>query len=298
MANIKLLVMDVDGTLTDGKIYMGEKGEIAKAFDVKDGCGIALILPKHDIIPVIITARKSKIVLNRCEELGIQELHQGSKNKLVTLLSVIKKYNVELDSVAYIGDDLPDISCMEAVKNAGGLVMCPSNAIPEIRAISDFISSQVSGDGAIRDCIKYIVDGHDVSDIEDRIKRAIEAVQGLETSGCDGGIIEEGITYSVQEYDAKSEDDCVIESHRNHIDVQYIIEGCEEFVIYDSNGMASASKYDHDKDVELWERGIVSSRIVLVPGSFVVVYNGRPHKGAILCGFNRHVRKIVCKIEV
>ena len=151
MANIKLLVMDVDGTLTDGKIYMGEKGEIAKAFDVKDGCVIALILPKHDIIPVIITARKSKIVLNRCEELGIQELHQGSKNKLVTLLSVIKKYNVELDSVAYIGDDLPDIPCMEAVKNAGGLVMCPSNAIPEIRAISDFISLkyQVMGQSEI-----------------------------------------------------------------------------------------------------------------------------------------------------
>lgn len=298
MTNIKLLVMDVDGTLTDGKIYMGEKGEIAKAFDVKDGCGIALILPRYAIIPVIITARRSKIVENRCEELGIKELHQGAKNKLETLFSVIKKYNVELDSVAYIGDDLPDIPCMDAVKKAGGLVMCPSNAIPEICAISDFISSHVSGDGAIRDCITYIVDCHNVSDIENRIRRTIEAVQELEMSGCDGGIIEEGITYTVQEYDAKNEDDCVIECHRNHIDVQYIIEGCEEFVMYDSNGLVSSSEYDQNKDVELWESGIVSSRIVLVPGSFVVVYNGHPHKGAILCGTNRHVRKIICKIEI
>ena len=66
---IKFLIMDVDGTLTDGKIYMGQDGEMAKAFDIKDGAGIALVLPKNNIIPVIITARESKILANRCEEL-------------------------------------------------------------------------------------------------------------------------------------------------------------------------------------------------------------------------------------
>ena len=74
---IKLFVMDVDGTLTDGKIYMGENGEIMKAFNVKDGYAIAHMLPEMEIIPVIITGRKSKIVENRAKELGITELYQG-----------------------------------------------------------------------------------------------------------------------------------------------------------------------------------------------------------------------------
>ena len=76
---IKFLVMDVDGTLTDGKIYMGSNGEVMKAFNIKDGCGIAMVLPKYGITPVIITARESKILENRCKELNITELHQGSK---------------------------------------------------------------------------------------------------------------------------------------------------------------------------------------------------------------------------
>ena len=85
MAKIRFLVMDVDGTLTDGKIYMGKDGEVFKAFDIKDGCGILLLLPQLHIVPAIITARKSKIVKNRCDELNISELYQGSKDKLKTL---------------------------------------------------------------------------------------------------------------------------------------------------------------------------------------------------------------------
>ena len=69
---IRILIMDVDGTLTDGKIYMGCQGEVMKAFDVKDGCGIKDILPEAGIIPVIITGRKSEIVKRRCEELNIE----------------------------------------------------------------------------------------------------------------------------------------------------------------------------------------------------------------------------------
>ena len=79
---IKFLIMDVDGTLTDGKIYMGNKGELFKAFDVKDGCGIKDILPEYGIIPVIITARQSDILKRRCEELNIINLYQGVRHKL------------------------------------------------------------------------------------------------------------------------------------------------------------------------------------------------------------------------
>ncbi len=153
MGKIKYLVMDVDGTLTDGKIYMGENGEIAKAFNIKDGCGILLILPKYEITPIIITARSSKIVENRCKEIGITELYQGVKDKLKMLREVVGD---DFSSVAYAGDDLPDIPCMEAVKKSGGLVLCPSDAISEVFCLADYISSFKAGEGAIRDCINYL----------------------------------------------------------------------------------------------------------------------------------------------
>ena len=150
--------MDVDGTLTDGKIYMGSNGEAMKAFNIKDGCGLSQILPKYNIIPIIITARESKILENRCQELHIIELHQGSKNKLNTLITILKRYNADLNSVAYIGDDLPDLDVMNAVKNSGGTVLCPTDAIEEIKNIADYVSPVKAGDGAVRDCIdKYLL---------------------------------------------------------------------------------------------------------------------------------------------
>lgn len=169
---IKFLVMDVDGTLTDGKIYMGSDGEAMKAFNIKDGCGIALLLPKYNITPVIITARESKILENRCKELNITELHQGSKDKLQTLKDILKTRSEGTDeidvtdgtdsmngmnTVAYIGDDLPDLAVMNAVKGAGGIVLCPSDAIQQIKDIADYISAYKAGEGAVRDCIDYIL---------------------------------------------------------------------------------------------------------------------------------------------
>ncbi len=153
--------MDVDGTIKDGKIYMGQNGEVAKAFDIKDGCGISSILPELRIIPVVITARNSKIVENRCKELNIEELYQGSKNKLFTLNNLLEKNHSNLENVAYIGDDLPDIQCMKAVKDAGGLVLCPADAISEIRNIADFVSCKNGGNGAVRECIDYISSGNE-----------------------------------------------------------------------------------------------------------------------------------------
>ena len=88
MKNIKMLVMDVDGTLTDGKIYVGSQGEVMKAFNVKDGYAIARILPDLGIIPVIITGRTSSIVEYRAKEIGITELYQGVSDKLAQLKQV------------------------------------------------------------------------------------------------------------------------------------------------------------------------------------------------------------------
>lgn len=92
MGRIKFLVMNVDGTLTNGKIYMGSNGELMKAFDIKDGCGIKDILPQYDIVPVIITGRESQIVKNRCEELKIKYVYQGIRDKFAKLQEMITEY--------------------------------------------------------------------------------------------------------------------------------------------------------------------------------------------------------------
>lgn len=150
---IKYLIMDVDGTLTDGKIYMGNDGEIMKAFNIKDGCGIHDIAIPAGIIPVIITGRTSKILENRCKELGIENLHQGIRNKIEKMLSI----TTDLSTVAYIGDDINDLSCMELVKSSGGLVGCPIDAVNEVVEIADYVSTRNGGHGAVRDFIEWIL---------------------------------------------------------------------------------------------------------------------------------------------
>lgn len=150
---IKYLVMDVDGTLTDGKIYMGAHGEMMKAFNIKDGCGIHDIAIPGGIIPVIITGRTSEIVKKRCRELGIQQVYQGIKNKIEQLNSIAD----DLSQVAYIGDDINDLSCMIPVKEAGGVVGCPADAVERVKEISDFVALHNGGDGAVRDFIEWII---------------------------------------------------------------------------------------------------------------------------------------------
>jgi len=301
MEKIKLLVMDVDGTLTDGKIYMGQEGELAKAFDIKDGCGIYLVLPKYQIIPVIITARKSKILEKRCNELRITELYQDVKDKQKKLEEIVNKFNVSLDAVAYIGDDLPDISCMEAVKKAGGLVLCPADAVPEIKQLADFVSGCKAGEGAVRDVINYILLCNDEREFSE--KHISEVVQLILENDYAKRLPGEsfliaGNTCTIQEYETKDEEYCLLESHRRHIDVQYMISGTERFITYSSKCLTNVGDYDEKKDVELWQNGIITTKSILLPGSLIVVYNGQPHKGAICNGNKCKVRKVVCKIRI
>lgn len=150
---IKLLVMDVDGTLTDGKIYMGPDGEVMKSFDVKDGCGIKDVLPQYGIIPVIITGRESGIVEYRARELKITELYQGITDKMETLSKVAEKYNCTLDNVAYIGDDLNDIECIKHC----GLSACPADAVNEVIDCCNYVCKNIGGNGAVREFIDEII---------------------------------------------------------------------------------------------------------------------------------------------
>lgn len=148
---IKLLVMDVDGTLTDGRIYIGAEGEVMKAFDVKDGYGIVQ-LRKQGVLPVIITGRKSDIVKCRAEELGITELYQGVTEKLKKLKEVGEKYSCTPDEIAYIGDDMNDLECIQYC----GVTACPADAIDDVKDMVGYVCENKGGRGALREFCDYI----------------------------------------------------------------------------------------------------------------------------------------------
>ena len=158
MKDIKYLVLDVDGTLTDGCVYMGETGELCKAFNIKDGYGIVHIAIPAGIIPIIITGRKSDIVVNRCKELGISNVHQDVGDKLAKLKGILSANGGSLTKCAYMGDDLNDMNVMSAIKEAGGFVGCPADAAPAVIEISDFVSEKDGGRGAVREFIEWLVD--------------------------------------------------------------------------------------------------------------------------------------------
>lgn len=158
MSKIRLLVMDVDGTLTDGKIYMSNHGELFKVFDIKDGCGIHDMLPQAGITPAIITGRESRIVENRCRELGIKHVYQGCRDKAAKLREIAELFGLVPDGngiyreIAYMGDDVIDLPCMKICGIAG----CPADAFGEIREIAAFVSAKTGGNGAVREFIEWM----------------------------------------------------------------------------------------------------------------------------------------------
>ncbi len=149
---IKMLIMDVDGTLTDGKIYIGPRGEVFKAFNTKDGLGIKLLIDKG-IIPVIITGRNSEIVVARAEELGIDEIHQGIEDKLDLYQHLVEKYKLNDEEVAFIGDDLNDLPLLNKV----GLSFCVADAVEAVREKVDYVARLKGGEGAVREAIDVIL---------------------------------------------------------------------------------------------------------------------------------------------
>lgn len=151
--DILALVMDVDGTLTDGKIYMGANGEVLKAFSVKDGYGIGKILPQYGIDPIIITGRSSAIVEQRARELGIQSLYQGIDDKQACLCAISLERKVSFEQIACIGDDLNDLPMMLLC----GIKGCPADAAAEVKAVCDYICTTSGGQGAVREFIEWII---------------------------------------------------------------------------------------------------------------------------------------------
>ena len=150
---IKLLVLDVDGCLSDGKLIYSTDGIESKNFNVKDGLGISTWVKLGNQV-AIITGRNSTIVQRRAKELGIQHLHQGIKDKDRVLKEIVNSLGITFDEVAAIGDDLNDYNMLQLV----GKSFTPKNGVKEIRAIVDCVLSYDGGDGAVREMIDSIVD--------------------------------------------------------------------------------------------------------------------------------------------
>lgn len=149
---IRLLIMDVDGTLTDGGIYLDCIGNEMKRFDVKDGAGIKQI-QKIGVETMLLTGRESKCVTERGRELAIEYVFQGIKDKKKFLKEFSEKYNISLENMAYIGDDYNDLESMKLV----GYTACPSDASQEVKDTVNYVCSKQGGYGAVREYVDYII---------------------------------------------------------------------------------------------------------------------------------------------
>ncbi|OYY52446.1 MAG: 3-deoxy-D-manno-octulosonate 8-phosphate phosphatase [Polynucleobacter sp. 24-46-87] len=150
---VKLLVLDVDGVLTNGQIFIGDNGkESLKAFDIQDGLGIKL-LEKVGIPTAIITGRTSKMVLARCEELGIKQVHMGVENKALALENTLQALKLKPSECAVMGDDWPDFQMMKFA----GLKVCPAQGHEAVKEIAHFVTSKAGGCGAVREVCDLIL---------------------------------------------------------------------------------------------------------------------------------------------
>jgi 3-deoxy-D-manno-octulosonate 8-phosphate phosphatase (KDO 8-P phosphatase) len=150
--NIKLLILDVDGVLTDGHIIFGRDGELMKNFHSQDGLGIAAA-HRAGLKTAIITGRESQIVHLRSSELKIVDVYQGSMNKIEALAALIAKYNLELEEIAYVGDDLIDLPVMVQV----GLSCAVANAVAEVKKHAHLVTDHYGGHGAVREVVEFIL---------------------------------------------------------------------------------------------------------------------------------------------
>jgi len=149
---IKLIVLDVDGTLTDGSIGYTQNGDEVKTFNVKDGLAIKSWIKLGREV-AIITGRNSDIVARRAKELDIQHCYQGVKDKLTLLEKITTQLDISMENVASIGDDLNDYKMLKASK----LAFVPNDASVYVEAIADIILDTKGGEGAVREMIEYLI---------------------------------------------------------------------------------------------------------------------------------------------
>ena len=152
LQHISTFVFDMDGVLTDGGLLVTETGEWVRRMNVKDGYALQFAV-KQGYQVIVISGSTSKPVTERLSRLGIFDVYTGVSNKKALMLDLLKKFGTPLSHVMYMGDDIPDLDCMEMV----GLPCCPRDAVREVLAISAFVSSQPGGHGCVRDIIEQVL---------------------------------------------------------------------------------------------------------------------------------------------
>ncbi|MDH5483863.1 MAG: 3-deoxy-manno-octulosonate-8-phosphatase KdsC [Gammaproteobacteria bacterium] len=152
-ARVKLIIFDVDGVLTDGALFLCDDGKEYKAFNSRDGHGFRMLREGSDVEVAIITGRSSRVVSHRMEELGIQHVYQGQRDKRQAFQELLAKTGISAAEVAYVGDDVVDLPIMSQV----GLAICVQDAHPFVKKHSDWITPHVGGRGAGRDVVEMIL---------------------------------------------------------------------------------------------------------------------------------------------
>ena len=149
---IKLFILDVDGVLTDGKIYLADNGIETKCFNVRDGLGLKMLL-NNSIEVAVISGRKSKATKKRLLELGIKHLYFGASDKIPPFNRIKNQLKLNNAEIAYIGDDLPDLPVMQQV----GFKIAVADATPKLLELADYITKNKGGDGAVREACELIL---------------------------------------------------------------------------------------------------------------------------------------------
>jgi 3-deoxy-D-manno-octulosonate 8-phosphate phosphatase (KDO 8-P phosphatase) len=151
-ARIRLLILDVDGVLTDGGLLYGASGEETKRFHVHDG--LALVAARKAGLQVaVLSSRASAAVTRRMTELGVSEVHQGVMDKASALAALCERLGVPISAVAMMGDDLPDLAAMGRV----GLALAPANAVAEVKRVAHWVARRRGGDGAVREAVEMLL---------------------------------------------------------------------------------------------------------------------------------------------
>ena len=153
-AQIKLLLTDVDGVLTDNGVYYSEIGEVMKRFSIRDGMGVERLRKLAGIDTGIITGELSPSVARRAEKLHISELHLGVKDKLGRLSEIMRRLHLQWEEIAYIGDDVNDLEVM----GKAGVTACPADAMPQVSSIVDYHCKTKGGHGAFREFAEWLIE--------------------------------------------------------------------------------------------------------------------------------------------
>ena len=151
-SHIKLLLMDCDGVLTDGRLWLTEDGNEQKSFNAHDGLGLTLF-HRGGLKSGIITGRSSKAVTRRAQELGVEFVRQGEPDKVAAFEQLLKVAGVTEDEVAFVGDDLPDIPIMKRAE----LAVAVADAVEETRSVAHYVTRAAGGRGAVREVVELIL---------------------------------------------------------------------------------------------------------------------------------------------